>query len=135
MLRLSETSLGIAGGIILFLIAVRMIFPTSEPLFGRPAGKRTAPFSPGRADHCGAVGAGHVLLLASHEPERFWTILAAVAVAMGLSTLILMASEAIARLVGRRVLTALERLMGLILTAVAVEMFLQGIRAFVLSLR
>jgi small neutral amino acid transporter SnatA (MarC family) len=41
----------------------------------------------------------------------------------------------IAKLVGRAVLTASERLMGLILTAVAVEMFLQGLRAFVLSLR
>ena len=54
---------------------------------------------------------------------------------MGLSTLILNSSGTIAKIVGRRVLTAAETLMGLILAAVAVEMFLQGIRTFVLTFR
>lgn len=135
MLRLSETSLGITGGIILFLIAIRMIFPTSEHLFGETAGVEPLLFPLAVPTIAGPSALATVLLLASREPGGFWIVFAAVAVAMGLSTLILISSGAIAKLVGRRVLTAAERLMGLILTAVAVEMLLQGIRTFVLSLR
>ncbi|MEI8235216.1 MAG: MarC family protein [Verrucomicrobiota bacterium] len=135
MLRLSETSLGIAGGIILFLIALRMIFPDSEPIFGVTPGTEPLLFPLAVPTIAGPSALATVLLLVSHNPGEFWTVLAAVAVAMGLSTLILVSSGALARLVGPRVLTASERLMGLILTAVAVEMLLQGIRTFVLSLR
>lgn len=134
-LHLSETSLGIAGGIILFLIAVRMVFPTSEPLFGLTPGGEPLLFPLAVPTIAGPSALATVLLLASRNPGGFWTVFASVAVAMGLSTLILISSGAIAKLVGRAVLTASERLMGLILTAVAVEMFLQGLRAFVLSLR
>ncbi|MCX6966380.1 MAG: MarC family protein [Verrucomicrobia bacterium] len=135
MLNLSETSLGITGGIILFLIAIRMIFPTSEPLFGANAGTEPLLFPLAVPTIAGPSALATVLLLASRDPGGFWIVLAAVAVSMGLSTLILISAGAIAKLVGRRVLIATERLMGLILTAVAVEMLLQGIRNFVLSLR
>ena len=135
MLHLSETSLGIAGGIILFLIAIRMIFPTSEHLFGATAGTEPLLFPLAVPTIAGPSALATVLLLASRDPGGFWTVLAAVGVSMGLSTLILISSGIIAKLVGRRVLTAAERLMGLILTAVAVEMFLQGVRTFVMSLR
>jgi len=135
MLHLSETSLGIAGGIILFLIAIRMIFPTSEYLFGANSGAEPLLFPLAVPTIAGPSALATVLLLASRDPNGFWTVLGAVGVSMALSTLILISSGIIAKLVGRRVLTAAERLMGLILTAVAVEMFLQGIRTFVLSLR
>ena len=61
--------------------------------------------------------------------------MAALAVAMVTGTVILVSAERIAIFIGRRMMTAAERLMGLILTAVAVEMLLQGIRAFVQTLR
>ncbi|XHR29122.1 MAG: MarC family protein [Chthoniobacteraceae bacterium] len=133
-LHLSETSLGIAGGIILFLIALRMIFPTSEPMFGGVTGSEPLLFPLAIPTIAGPSALATVMLLSSHNPNDFWTIFAAVAVAMAASTAILAASGQIAKLVGRRVLTAVERLMGLILTAVAVEMFLQGVRTFVVSL-
>ena len=135
MLHLSETSLGIAGGIILFLIAIRMIFPNSEPLFGGNAGAEPLLFPLAVPTIAGPSALATVLLLASREPGGFWITFAAVAVAMIFSTLIMASSGVIAKLVGRRVLAAAERLMGLILTAVAVELFLQGVRTFVLSLR
>jgi len=134
ILSLSETSLGIAGGIILFLIALRMIFPTSEYLFGEGTNAEPLLFPLAVPTIAGPSALATVLLLASHNPGGFWTVLEAVAVAMSLTTLILVSSNTIALLVGRRVLTAVERLMGLILTAVAVEMFLQGVRTFVVSL-
>ena len=132
-LRLSETSLGIAGGIILFLIALRMIFPTSEHLFGESSAEPLL-FPLAVPTIAGPSALATVLLIASRsELGGICTQLASVSVAMGLSTVILIASGTIAKLVGRRVLTAAERLMGLILTAVAVEMSLQGLRSFVLS--
>lgn len=135
MLNLSETSLGITGGIILFLIAIRMIFPTSEPMFGGPPAAEPLLFPLAIPTIAGPSALATVLLLASREPGGFWITLGAVTVAMGLSTIILVSSGMIAKLVGRRVLAAAERLMGLILTAVAVELFFQGIRTFVISLR
>lgn len=134
VMHLSETSLGIAAGIILFLISVRMIFPTSEHLFGETAGAEPLLFPLAVPTIAGPSALATAMLVAS-RPEGFWMAIASLAVAMTLTTLILVSSGAIAKLVGRRVITAFERLMGLILTAVAVEMFLQGIRTFVLSLR
>lgn len=133
-LHLSETSLGIAGGMILFLIALRMIFPTSEPMFGVAAGGEPLLFPLAIPTIAGPSALATVLLLSSRNPDSFWLVFAAVAVSMAASTVILISSGKIARLVGQRVLTAGERLMGLLLTAVAVEMFLQGVRAFVVSL-
>jgi len=136
LLHLSETSLGIAGGIILFLIAIRMIFPTSDHMFGSgTAGSEPLLFPLAVPTIAGPSALATVLLLASRDPHGFWTVMGAIGVSMGVSTLIMAASGSIAKLVGRRVLTAAERLMGLILTAVAVEMLLQGIRTFVMSLR
>ena len=34
MLEIEQSSLGVTGGIILFIIAIRMIFPGTKPLFG-----------------------------------------------------------------------------------------------------
>ena len=134
LLHLSPTSLGIAGGIILFLIALRMIFPTSEHLFGVTSDSEPLLFPLAIPTVAGPSALATVLLLVSGDPSRLWVCLAALTVVMVLSTLILISAGKIASFVGPRVMTAAERLMGLILTAIAVEMFLQGIRTFIQSL-
>lgn len=134
-LHLSGTSIGIAGGIVLFLIAVRMIFPTSDQLFGEEIAGEPLLFPLAIPTIAGPSALATVLLLVSRNPELLWTDVAALAVAMGVSTLILICSGQIAAFVGARVMRAAQRLMGLILTAVAVEMLLQGVRTFVASLR
>ena len=83
MLHLSETSLGIAGGIILFLIAIRMIFPTSDHIFGANAGAEPLLFPLAVPTIAGPSALATVLLLASRNPGGFWTVLAAVGVALG----------------------------------------------------
>ena len=133
MLHLSETSLGIAGGMILFLIALRMIFPGKDPMFGA-AGTEPLLFPLAVPIIAGPSALATVLLLSSKHPGDFWMVLGAVAAAMAASTLILVTSGQIARLVGLRVLTAAERLIGLVLTAIAVEMFLQGVKTFLNTL-
>ena len=76
-----------------------------------------------------------VLLLVSREPNRLWEWLGALSVAMAISALVLGFAEKIADFLGEQVTMAFERLMGLVLTAIAIEMLLAGIQKFLLQLR
>ena len=69
-----------------------------------------------------------VMLLASREPEHLGAWAAALTGAMIVTTLTLVGADRLQRLLGERVMRAVERLMGLVLTAVAVEMLLTGMR-------
>ncbi len=133
LLHLSQTSLGIAGGIILFLIALRMIFPRPEGIFGETLQSEPLLFPLAIPTVAGPSALATTLLLVSSN--SLGSALGALGIAMGLSTAILLCAGRIAELAGPRVMTAVERLMGLILTAIAVEMLLSGIRTFVESLR
>ncbi len=132
---LSDRSLNLAGGIILFLIALRMIFSSEEGIFGAlPAGE---PFIVPLAipSIAGPAAIATVILLVSRAPQRLPEWLAAVTVAMAFSLFTLLLAERISRRLGKQVLTAFERLMGLLLTAIAVEMLLRGIEGFVRHLQ
>ena len=135
LMNLSALSLQIAGGVILFLIALRMIFPA--PL---PPEDATMPHSeplivplaiPALA---GPSALATVLLLVSQAPERRWEWIAALSVTMAVCAVVLVLAERIQRLLGERFVVAVERLMGLILVAVSVEMLLSGLKSFVRQL-
>jgi len=134
LLGLSDSSLTIAGGVILFLIALRMIFRHPEGVFGDTV--EGEPFIVPLAipSIAGPAAIATVVLLVSREPQRLVEWSAAVTVAMLVTAALLLFSERIARLAGERGLLAFERLMGLILTAIAVEMLLRGIETFVRGL-
>ncbi|MBI4192159.1 MAG: MarC family protein [Betaproteobacteria bacterium] len=131
LLGLSESSLNIAGGVILFLIALRMIFRGSEPIFGEQI--QGEPFIVPLAVPAiaGPTAIATVILLASSAPQRLAEWIVALTAATAVTLALLLFAEKISKLVGARGLLAFERLMGLILTAVAVEMLLRGIEAFV----
>ena len=132
---LSDRSLNLAGGMILFLIALRMIFRTPEGIFGdSPSGEPLiVPLAiPSIA---GPAAIATVVLLVSRAPQRLPEWLAAIAIAMAVSLATLLLAERISRWVGERALVAFERLMGLLLTAIAVEMLLRGIEGFVRHLQ
>ncbi len=129
-LHISEPALSIAGGIILFLIALKMIFADVQEIFRHsPDGE---PFVVPLAVPliAGPSAMATVLLLMAREPDRWPEWLAAVLAAWFVSGVILLSANFFSRLLGRRGLTALERLMGMLLTTVAVQMFLQGIQQF-----
>lgn len=134
LLGLSEPSLTIAGGVILFLIAVRMIFRTPEGVFGETV--NGVPFIVPLAIPAiaGPAAIATVVLLVSRAPQRLPEWIAAVTVAMLVTLAFLVLAERVSKLVGERALLAFERLMGLILTAIAVEMLLRGIQTFVRQL-
>ena len=133
LMNLSELSLQIGGGVILFLIALRMIFPqpateTHESL-GEPL---IVPLAiPAIA---GPSALATVLLLVSQAPERRMEWVGALCITMAVSAVVLVLAERIQRVIGTRLVTAVERLMGLVLVSVAIEMMLRGIKTFALQL-
>ena len=135
LMHLTDTSMGIAGGVILFLIALKMIFPHPE---GAPGHRvHGEPFLVPLAIPfiAGPSAIATVLLLVSREPGRVWEWIGALAVAMAVSAVVLGFAEKIADFLGEQVTLAFERLMGLVLTAMAIEMLLAGIQKFVLTLK
>jgi len=134
-MHLSQTSLSIAGGIILFMIAIRMVFGHPEGTFGsQPGGE---PFIVPLAIPliAGPSALATVMLMATRDPSRLGMWAAAITVTMTLVAVVLLFGERLQRWAGERVMQAVERLMGLVLTAIAVEMLLGGIREFVASLK
>ena len=130
VLRLEEPSLSIAGGIILFLIAIKMIFPKGKGMFqDMPAGEPlVVPLATPLI--AGPSALATVLLLVTREPERFFEWGIAVTVACAITTAVLVLCNPLHRLLGERGLLAVQRLMGMILTTIAVQMFLTGVRDF-----
>ncbi len=129
-MSLSDVSLLIGGALVLFLIALRMIFgpptpespvPSQEPLIVPLAIPALA----------GPSALATVLLLVSQAPERRLEWVAALSVTMLVCAVVLLLAERLQQLVGERVINAFERLMGLILVSISVEMMLRGIKEFV----
>jgi len=134
VLGLSDPSLTIAGGVILFLIALRMIFRSPEGIFGDTVGSEPFIVPLAIPSIAGPAAIATVMLLASRAPQRLLEWCAAVSVAMLVTAALLVSAERFAKLAGEQGLLAFERLMGLILTAIAVEMLLRGIETFVRGL-
>ncbi len=134
LMHLSDLSLQIAGAVVMFLIALRMIFPSGasddSPLLGEPL---IVPLAiPALA---GPSALATVMLLVSQAPGRRLEWIAALCVTMATCAVVLVLSERIQHIAGDRVMMAFERLMGLILVAISVEMLLRGIKLFVLQLQ
>jgi MarC family membrane protein len=127
VLHISEPALTIAGGIVLFIIALRMVFPAAHgPLAERVEGE---PFIVPLAIPyvAGPSALATVLLLASRDPGRQFELLMAITAAWAASAVILLASAPLGRFLGAKGTMAIERLMGMLLVAAAVQMFLDGL--------
>jgi len=134
VLGLSGSSLNIAGGLILFLIALRMIFRRPDGIFGDVISGEPFIVPLAIPSITGPTAIATVILMVSRAPQRMLEWVAAATIAMLITLSLLLFAERLSKLVGERGLLAFERLMGLILTAIAVEMLLQGIQSFVRQL-
>ncbi len=126
LLGISGPALTVAGGVVLFLIALRMIFPRregqGEDLDGEPFIVPLAiPYVAGPSSMT------TLILIMSREPERWPIWLAALGIAWGLTALILVFASHLRDALGRRALIAAERLMGMVLIAIAIQMLLDGL--------
>jgi multiple antibiotic resistance protein len=128
-LGLSQSTLSLSGGILLFIIALRMIFP-------RPGGTENEdiddPFIVPLAVPlvAGPSTLAILLLLSSSQPERLWDWCVALIIAWVAATVILACSPWLMKVLGDRGVRALERLMGMLLVLLAVQMFLNGLTSF-----
>ena len=130
-LNLRTETVSISGGIILFLIAIKMIFPSQEGnSSGLSAGEE--PFLvPLAIPLVAGPSILAALMLLSHQyPHQLPHLVAALLIAWGLSAAILLMSNLFLRLLGSKGVGALERLMGLILVMLSTQMFLDGVRAY-----
>jgi small neutral amino acid transporter SnatA (MarC family) len=133
-LQLSEVSLAIAGGIILFLIALRMVFRHPEGVFGDPPGVEPFLVPIAIPSIAGPSALATVMLMVSRDPTHRLAWFLALTAAMIVATLVLVAAYRLQRVLGERGMIAVERLMGLVLTALAVQMLLDGLRHFMQTL-
>jgi MarC family membrane protein len=132
VMHLSQTSLSIAGGVILFMIAIRMVFAHPEGVLGMPRREGEPLIVPLAVPLiAGPSAIATVMLMASREPEKIGMWGAALTAAMAFATIVLLAGAKLQEWLGEHAMHAIERLLGLILTAVAVEMLLAGIKTFV----
>ena len=132
LLQLKQESISIAGGIVLFLIGIKMVFPPADGsgIFGKAGGGEPfiVPMAiPGVA---GPSAMAALLLLTNTQPGRTadWTV--ALLLAWLASSLILLSATYLFRWLGESVLAALERLMGMLLIALSVQMFMAGVASF-----
>lgn len=133
VMRLSERSLEVAGGVILLMVAIRMIFSQEGGVYGTPQGKEPLIFPLAVPLLAGPSAMATVLLLASRQPDKLASWVAALTAAMLVSGAVLMLCDHIRRWVGDSVVSATEKLMGLVLTAIAVEMILAGLKRYFLG--
>ncbi len=128
LLGISQSSLGIAGGIILLMIAIKMVFSGSEAIFENAPDEE--PFLVPLAVPliAGPSAIATVILLMAKDPGRWHHWFLALLSAWFVSGTLLMFSDRLSMFLGTRGSKAVERLMGMILTAVSVEMLIKGIR-------
>ena len=139
--NIGQSALRISGGVILFLIALRMIFPADRGAAGSFKTDENPPVSAGVSKEplivplavplvAGPSAMAYVILISTQYPERLLFWLLGLAIAWAICAIVLLAADFFARLLGEKVLTAIERLMGMILTTLAVQMLLEGLKGF-----
>lgn len=131
LMHLSERSLEVAGGVILLIIAIRMIFTSGSQIYASDGGAREPFIFPLAVPLlAGPSAMATVLLLASRQPQQLMQWFGAVSAAMLVCGVVMLAADRIRKLLGHSMVSAIEKLMGLVLTAVAVEMILAGLKRY-----
>ncbi len=128
LLQVSVPSLSIAGGVILFLIALTMIFKGAENLFQTSLNAEPMIVPLAVPLIAGPSSISTVMLVSAKAPSQMGFLILALTIAWSAGTLLLLLSGTVYRLLGDKVIMALERLMGLLLAMISVEMVMSGVR-------
>lgn len=126
-MHLSEYALGISGGIVLFIIALRMIFRHPDGLFGDTIEGEPLIFPLAVPMFAGPSAIAIVLLMTTKAPDRLPEWILAITIASAITTIVLGVGSYVNKLIGKRGMRAMETLLGLLLTAIATQMLLDGI--------
>jgi MarC family membrane protein len=131
LLGIGDASLKAAGGVILLLIAINMIFPAAGARMGEGPTEGEPLIVPIAVPLiAGPSAIATAMLVAADDPARMPAWIGALAISMALTMASLFLSSTFKRLLGVQLLAAIERLMGLVLTAVAIDMIMGGAAAY-----
>ncbi len=129
-LNISHETVYISGGIVLFIISIKMLFPDK----GGFADSLCLDGEPFIFPLALPLVSGPSLLAAtmiySKELESKWILFSAIFVAWIATTIVLLSSAVLKKWLGQKGIFALERLMGFILILIAVNMFLNGLEIY-----
>ncbi len=127
---LEQQAITIAGGIIFFIISLKMIFPdpNSKGIFttNNEDDLLIVPIAMPMISGPGAIAT--VILLAKSHPNQIGSVLASILLAWAITSIILILSPQLSKILKQKGLTAMERLMGMLLLMMSVEMFIKGVR-------
>ncbi|MCW8348440.1 YhgN family NAAT transporter [Vibrio sp. ZSDZ65] len=130
-LHVEPETLSISGGIILFIIAIKMIFPQAGSVTGLAAGEEPFIVPMAVPMLAGPSVIASILLLSTQHPDKLSELSMAVLLAWGATFFILMFYNFFHKLLGERGLKAVERLMGLLLVMISTQMFLNGVKGYI----
>lgn len=133
LLDLSEEALRLAGGIILFLIALKLIFPSDTSWMGVKKGEEPILFPLAVPLVAGPSAVATVVLFSAQYPDRMGIWVVAIVVSMSVSLVSFLFAPVVHDIVGHRGLAAFERLMGMLLTVISVQMLITAIKDIFLT--
>ena len=134
LLQLDAESVRISGGVILFVIALRMIFPKEHT--AADESPREEPFIVPLAIPlvAGPTTIATLILMARQDPDRMGTWVMATGLAWVVNACVLLSAPWLYRMLRARGLAAMERLMGMTLIMIAIQMLVDSGRALYQSL-
>lgn len=130
LLNITIPSVQVAGGLILFMIALGMVFPTLDTNNSHVSGKIEPFIVPLSVPLIAGPTILAAIMVYSRQFQNHSVMLLAIAIAWGVSTLILIFTPLLKKILKDQALVAITRLMGLILTFISIQMLLAGLRAF-----
>lgn len=129
LLNLSYTTVQLAGGIVLFLISIRLIFPSEDDV-KRPWHRGKPFIVPIATPLIAGPSVLAIIMIYSREEPRDWVMILAIFIAWLISGAIILLGPTLTRLLTEKGMDAIERLTGLIVALIAIQKFLEGIRSF-----
>lgn len=131
LLQVNTAALTVAGGVILMLIALRMIFPTPERPLGEPVTEDEPFIVPLAVPYvAGPSLLAMAIVMVTSNPDAWPAYLAALILAWLVTALVLYFSNGLNRILGEKTLVAVERLMGMVLVIIATQMTMEGVAVF-----
>ena len=126
-LGISQQAVLISGGIILFIIGIKLVFPPHEKTGDEHKTSKEPFLVPLAVPLVSGPAVLATVMLYSHQGLPFWNVIGGILIAWAATTIILLSSLPLKRVLGERGLIACERFTGLVLIMLAVQMFLNGL--------
>lgn len=133
LLKISDFTLTLTGGIVLFILALQMIFHKPE-VEGSATTKQEPFIVPIAIPLISGPGLMTMIMVTSREEANNFKISLAILIAWFGVTLVLVGAPYLQKLIGKRGMDAMEQVMGMILGLISMNMIVNGAQLFVKTL-